>query len=133
MQKARMEAVKNNRSTAVRFNAGVNNTYSFCDDWNSSASPAACNGAFLQVKNISTVGNGVGYGHGNATASVPGGAFPGNDISYVGNTLIFNSRGTCNGGYVYLDHQDNTTTYAAGTQTSGVIVLRKWFGTGGWQ
>jgi hypothetical protein len=70
--------------------------------------------------------SGVGYGHGNAANDIPGGAFPGDDVSYTNNVTVFNPRGTGSGGYVYLENSKNTTTYGVGTQTSGVIRLLKW-------
>ena len=130
MQKARMQAVKTNKNTAIIFKP-TNNTYDICDDWNSTAGNCT-----IAVRSVSLTGykSGVGYGHGNAVQSVPGGAFPAGDVSYnpPPNTLVFTSRGLGTAGYVYLDHQKNTTTYAVGSQTSGVIKLVKWQG-GGWK
>jgi hypothetical protein len=42
---------------------------------------------------------------------------------------VFNSRGTGSAGYVYLANSDGTA-YAAGTRSSGVVLLRKWNGSG---
>jgi hypothetical protein len=41
---------------------------------------------------------------------------------------VFNPRGTGSAGYVYLQNEKNTT-YAVGTRSSGVILLRKWRGS----
>jgi len=134
MQKARMMAVKSNKSTALIFTTtSGNESYAFCDDWDSSTSPASCTGTLSTLVTFSTLGSGIGYGHGNATKPVPPppASLPADNVSYnlPVNTAVFNSRGLCNGGYVYLDHQKNTTTYAIGSQTSGVIKLLKWNGT----
>jgi len=77
---------------------------------------------------LSDYESGVDYGHGNATknATTTGGALPGDDISYNSNVAVFNSRGLCGGGYVYIENDKNTSTYAVGTRTSGVIRLLKW-------
>lgn len=128
MQRARMMAVKTNKDTAVIFDP-VNNKFELCDNWVA----GACAGS-LQMTNFADVGNGVGYGHGSAATSVPGGAFPGDDVSYSSpaNVATFNSRGIGNAGYVYLDHQNNNSTYAVGSLSSGSIRILKWQG-GGWE
>ncbi|MDX2481081.1 MAG: GspH/FimT family pseudopilin, partial [Desulfuromusa sp.] len=128
LQKARALAVKTNRDTAVIFDP-ANNKYDLCDDWVA----GACAGS-AQTMDIATLGYGVGCGHGNATTPVPGGAFPGDDVSYSApvNVATFNSRGLGNAGYVYLDHQNNTTTYAVGSLSSGSIRILKWQG-GAWE
>lgn len=127
MQRTRMMAVKTNKKTAIIFKP-ANNTYDICDDWNSTATTCT-----IAVRSVSLTGykSGVGYGHGSAAQAVPGGAFPAGDVSYnpPPNTLIFTSRGLGTGGYVYLDHQKNTTTYGVATQTSGVIQLKRWQGS----
>lgn len=126
LQKARSMAVKFNRETAVVFDP-ANERYSLCDNWTG----GACVGTSDTI-DLSIIGNGIKFGHGNATAAVPGGAFPPNDVSYNTNTAIFNPRGLGGDGYVYLDYQTNTTTYAIGSLTSGSIRILKWHG-GSWQ
>lgn len=126
LQKARSIAVKSNRDTAVVFDV-ANNRYSLCDDWLA----GACVGT-SQTIDLSNSGSGIKFGHGNATAAVPGGAFPANNVSYNTSTAVFNSRGLGNAGNVYLDHQSNTNTYAIGSLTSGAIRILKWQG-GSWQ
>lgn len=73
-----------------------------------------------------TVYKGVRYGHGNANETL-GGTFD-DEISYNNNRVVFNSRGTCSAGYVYLQNERNTA-YAVGTRSSGEIRLRKWTGS----
>lgn len=81
--------------------------------------------------------SGVQYGSASVTASVTGPGIPASNITYGSNVLVFNSRGTSNGGYVYLDQDpegDGTATdncFAVGTQTSGFIKLWRWK-NGGW-
>ena len=126
MQRTRMEAVKTNRNTAIIFNTG-SNQYTTCDDWDSDAAPAVCVGR-QRVTRFSDSGFGVGYGNGEATATVPGVAFPAAPVSYTNNVVVFNTRGFGTAGYIYIDHQANITTYAIGSQNSGVIELKRWFG-----
>ena len=142
MQKARMLAVKTNKDTAIIFDT-ANNKYDMCDDWDSTATPPACVGSQATLVNFNNFKSGIGYGHGNSTKQAKTGTHlwplsPDDNVSYslgtppnnVDNAVIFNSRGLCKpAGYVYLDHKDHTTTYAIGSQTSGVIQLKKWTGT----
>ena len=128
MQKARMVAVKSNQNTALIFDV-ANEKYDFCDNWDSSLATPACVGNLLSVD----LGNGIGYGHGNASSSVAATGFD-NDVTYSSpvDVVVFNSRGLGNAGYVYLDHQKNTTTYAVSSQSSGVVQVLKWKG-GSWE
>lgn len=134
MQKARMVAVKRSSDTAVIFDV-AHNQYSFCDNW-TGALPCAGNS---QTVVFSSAGSGVGYGHGAATSPV--GANFDNNVTYSlpspgpADVVTFNSRGFSDGvlsGYVYLDHQKHTTTYAVGSLNSGVIRLLRWQG-GSWK
>jgi prepilin-type N-terminal cleavage/methylation domain-containing protein len=121
LQKARSMAVKFNRDAAVEFDP-TSNSYSICDDWDGSA----CVGN-QQTTTFASLGYGIGYGHGNASSSV-GGGFD-NEVTFGGDNVVFNSRGLGNAGYVYLDHQDNSKTYAIGSLSSGVIRILKWNGS----
>ena len=69
----------------------------------------------------------ISFGCGDATKSATksGGTPPGDGISYNGNVLTFNPRGTGSPGYVYLQNKKGTS-YAIGTLSSGVIFLKKW-------
>jgi len=131
MQQARMMAAKTNNPTAITFDT-ANNRYVICNQWDSAA--GNCTGSTRSVM-FNNYKSGIGYGHGNSTkqANSTGAAWPlapDDDVSYIapGNVVVFNSRGLCSGGYVYLDHKDQTTTYAVGSQTSGVIKLLRWTG-----
>ena len=128
MQKAKVLAVKMNRSTAVIFDTD-HNRYDLCDDWDTVPTPSVCVGNLEQIS-LNSVGSGVNFGHANAATSIPGGVFPSDDVSYSSpdNVAVFNSRGFGNAGYVYLDHKDNTTAYAVGSLSSGAIRIRKWQG-----
>jgi len=124
-QLTKLGAIKQNKSWAIVFDQTVDpGEYRIVSDWG---------GANSVEKTVSFVQyEGVDFGNGNVniTATTPPAAYPaGDDIHYgVNDAVVFNSRGTCNGGYVYLDNKKNTT-YGVGTMTSGVILLRKWSGT----
>ena len=127
MQLAKMGAIKANADWAIVFDAG-SNTYRVCSDDGGDGDWKDGDEVEEKIVNLTNYESGVGYGHGNAANSIPGGAFPGDDISYnpPANVVVFNPRGTCNAGYVYLHNNNNTTTYGVGTQSSGVIRLLKW-------
>ena len=127
MQKARMMAVKTNRNTAVILDP-VGNKYELCDNWDASQSPPCIGNS--QSVDFSSMGSGVGYGHGDATKPA-GTSFPDDDVSFPSpdNVAVFNSRGFGKSGYIYLDHQKNTTTYSIGRLSSGVIKILKWQGS----
>lgn len=146
LQQARIQAVKNNRLTAISFDT-VNNNYTVCEDWDETAVPPACVGAtrtvqFITVVTDSDYKSGVGYGYGSATlqadnvTALP--LAPDDNVSYTytvppdPNVVVFTPQGMGNPGYVYLDHVNNTTTYAVGNSSSGMIKLLKWVG-GSWQ
>ena len=75
-------------------------------------------------------GDKISFGCGAATRSATksGGTPPEDGISYNGNVLTFNPRGTGSPGYVYL-HNSNGTSYAIGTLSSGIIFMKKWDGS----
>jgi prepilin-type N-terminal cleavage/methylation domain-containing protein len=72
---------------------------------------------------------GVGYGHGTATGDLGGGWD--DEVTFSGgfdNTVLFSPRGMADSqGYVYLQNNKNVT-YAVGTLTTGLILMRKWTG-----
>jgi len=133
MQKIRMEAIKTNRNMAIVFDT-ANNQYRFCSDPGADALwSGLVDNTCLPPIDLSVLGSGIGFGHGSATTPVA--AVFDDDVTYsiTGdlNVLTFNSTGVGVAGYVYLQNQDGTA-YAVGTQSSGVIMLRRWTG-GGWQ
>jgi hypothetical protein len=134
MQLTKMGAIKANADWAIVFDTGVTpGRYFICSDDNGDGwdGPAEMGGNDVveRTVNLADYESGVDYGHGNATDDIPGGgAPPADDITYGSDVAVFNPRGTGSGGYVYLENSKNTTTYGAGTRTSGVILLRKWTG-----
>jgi len=134
MQKAKLAAVKENRNGAIVFDV-LNGRYYICSKpgvdgtWSGTNDKTGDGDNTIdQTVHLINYKSGVKYGHGNATKGVPGGVFPGDDVSYASNVVIFNPKGTGTAGYVYLQHQENSKTYAVGSQSSGVVVLRKWMG-----
>jgi prepilin-type N-terminal cleavage/methylation domain-containing protein len=131
MQLAKMGALKSNNNWAVVFDANAN-SYSVCSDDGGDGSWNDGNEAIEKTLSLFDYKSGVGYGHGSATDDIPNpgtGTAPADDITYGGDVAVFNPRGTCKGGYVYLENAKKTTTYGVGSRTSGVILLRKWTGS----
>jgi prepilin-type N-terminal cleavage/methylation domain-containing protein len=128
MNKARMNAIKENRSWGILFDT-ANNTYQlqFLDDtgnWIASGEPAVSLG--------NQYGSGVSFGHGAATvtATDPPGTNWDDNVTFTANRATFNPQGFANSGYCYLTNSDNGA-YAVGSLTSGSVRIRKW--NNGWQ
>ncbi|MBW2031275.1 MAG: GspH/FimT family pseudopilin [Deltaproteobacteria bacterium] len=123
IQLAKMGAVKDRAEWAILFDV-ASNRYTICssdggdDDWT--------DGDEVIVKrvNLSDYESGVTFGHGNATSPI--GTTFGDNVTYNSNLAVFNPRGTCSGGYVYLQHSRGTVAYGVGTRSSGVVRLLKW-------
>jgi prepilin-type N-terminal cleavage/methylation domain-containing protein len=128
LQLAKMEAIKIRGECAVEFHpddgsykvvsGGADRIYSTLGD-----------NVEIKTVTLSAYKSGVGYGHGEATekATIGGGTI-GDDISFNGDTVVFNSRGMINsnaGGYVYIENERDAS-FAIGVWTTGLVVLRKW-------
>jgi Tfp pilus assembly protein FimT len=132
MQYAKTEAVRLDSPYAVVFDPG--------NDRFSLASGPGADGVFgtgndddvVRTINLSGYGNNIVFGKGNATVNFDdeGGTFPADSVSFANNAVVFDSRGMCNSGSVYL--QNPNRTYAVGTLMSGVLRIAGW-GGGTWQ
>ncbi len=142
MQKIRMEAIKTNNRMAIVFDT-ANNQYLLCSDAGADTLwSVLADNTCLPPIDFSILGSGIGFGHGSVpagnSATTPPSAFPPDDVSYSiagdPNVLMFNPAGVGVAGYAYLQNQDGTA-YAIGTQSSGVIMIRRWFSglPGGWE
>lgn len=117
MQKARMQAVKENGNIVIRFDAGINPGFYYFDTNNDAAFTAGENRI-----DFSTYKSGVDYGTGNAAFDWNG------DACLQANSITFNSRGTSNSRTVYIQNQNNDICYAITGISSGSIKLRKYNG-----
>jgi len=132
MQLARISAIKTNQDHAIVFDT-VSNSYSICSDpgadnvWSTIA-----DNTMGKTVTFTSYAAGINYGNGIATtnATVGGGAFPADFVSYSANVLTFNPRGTCSAGYVYLFYGD--ASYAVGTLSTGIVKIYRWSG-GAWR
>ena len=144
MQKARFEAVKTNSGYAVLFDTAAGNyqllsdpgpdgNWGTLDDTNDKPGNDGIYGNADDIPEklpfvLTKYGSGIAYGHGNATtnATVAGGVFPIDEVSYNSNVVVFNSRGTSSAGYVYIQNSYNNT-FAIGSLSSGAIRFKKWY------
>ena len=132
MQLARMSAIKTNKRHAIVFDT-VANSYSICSDpgadnvWSTLADNTT--GKTVMFTDYAA---GISYGNGVAAtnATVGGGPFPADFVSYNFNVLTFNPRGTCSAGYVYLFY--GNSSYAVGTLSTGIVKIYRWSG-GAWR
>lgn len=132
MQYAKTEAVRLDSPYAVVFDPGS-------DSFSLVSGPGA-NGVFgtgndddvVRTVNLSDYGENIVFGRGNATINFDdgGGTFPADSVSFTDNAVVFDSRGMCNSGSVYL--QNPNRAYAVGTLMSGVLRIASW-GNGTWQ
>lgn len=132
MQYAKKEAVRLDSPYAVVFDPG--------NDRFSLASGPGADGVFgtgndddvVSTVNLSGFGANIVFGKGNATINFDdgGGGFPADSVSFANNAVVFDSRGMCNSGSVYL--QNPNRAYAVGTLISGVLRIAGW-GNGTWQ
>lgn len=134
-QQIRIFALKENKEWAIVFDV-TNNRYYLCsddgadNDWSGTNDNIGTgDNTIYQTVDLQTYKSGIKFAHGEATLDVSGAVHPGDDVTYAGDVVVFNSRGTGSAGYAYLDHQENSTSYVVGTLTSGSIQLKKWKAT----
>ncbi len=118
MQKTKMSAIRANESWSIVFNTAANTYQIF-------------SGAGVLQKTVDLNSSAPGVRFGNGVAVNPIGATFSGGVSYTGDTLSFNPRGTGDAGYVYLFYRDST--YAIGTRsTGGLVRIQRWTG-GAWR
>ncbi len=147
----RMNAVKESKTWAIIFEPAANR-YFICDDWGADGNWLGSNdntgtGDNNIVQTFCMDGtpfasgstpcasrkSGIVLGHGDATKGINGTSInpPSSTVSYPNNLLTINFQGLSTAGYVYLQNKHATTSYAVGTQTTGVV--RSWISRRGEQ
>ncbi len=141
----RMKAVSQSKTWAIIFNTAANQ-YFICDDWGSDGTwlgtgDSIGTGDNNIVKTYCMDGSlfnaapatpcasrksGIVLGHGNAMFLVDGTTpvSPGSTVTYTNNLLTFNHQGLSTAGYIYLQNKEAETSFAVGTQSTGVV--RSW-------
>ncbi|MDA3834878.1 MAG: GspH/FimT family pseudopilin [Spirochaetales bacterium] len=131
MQRTRISAIKTNQKWAIIFVPG-NNNYLICSDPGADGWSNTADNTTQKTVSFTDYAAGIQYGGGVATtnATVGGGAFPVDNVSYGSNVLTFNSGGTCSAGYVYLFY--GNASYALGTLSTGIVRIKRWT-SGAWR
>jgi type IV fimbrial biogenesis protein FimT len=119
MQKAKLQAVKENNNITVRFDASVIPGFYYFD---TNGDAAYTNGEFrIELKNYH---NDVDFGTGNAPSNWNG------DPCVQASVITFNSRGTANSGSIYFDNKiddpNNSICNAITVRSNGSIKMRKY-------
>jgi len=110
MQKARIQAIKENTTIRIRFNNGSFYYFDIDDDITMDADEFRID--------LSSYGSGVNYGSGSAATNWSG------NLIIQAPTISFGSRGTANAASVYLDNGENSNCYAITTASSGTMRMR---------
>ncbi|MCK8602484.1 GspH/FimT family pseudopilin [Desulfoferrobacter suflitae] len=125
MQKARMNAVRENRDWAIRFNT-ADGSYRFQVEDSS--------GKWVDEGDAISLDKGVFYGHGSATHDATNkknpfsSSEPSEPVTFSGDRVTFNSLGLpSKSGYCYLANSDGAA-FAIGATNTGVIKMKKWNG-----
>jgi len=126
MQKVRMDAIKRGINMAIVFDT-TNNRYLI-----RSSTGAGSSWSTDETVDLTSYKSGIRFGHGNATTAL-GGSFDTDNVTFPNNTVIFTPRGVLGsgGGYCYIENEKGST-YAIGALPTGVIMLKKWYGSS-WQ
>lgn len=125
MQRARMNAVRENRDWAIRFNT-ADGSYRFQAEDSS--------GKWVDEGDAVFLDKGVFYGHGSATHNATNkknpftSSEPSKSVTFGGDRVTFNSLGLpSKSGYCYLANSDGAA-FAIGATRTGVIKMKKWNG-----
>ncbi|RJQ64147.1 MAG: prepilin-type N-terminal cleavage/methylation domain-containing protein [Desulfobacteraceae bacterium] len=131
MQQARIGAIRSGSNWVVVFDA-ANNRYGVCISSGTDGTWSTLDdNDKVKLIELSGYKSGIGFGHGNATKDATQDEDPiTDDVKYSNDLVTFTPRGGSGFGFVYLDNQKNTVGYAVGTQVTGVILMRKWSGSG---
>lgn len=120
MQKARLKAIKDNRDWAIRFDP---------DDRSYTFQYRDANGNWVDSGENCRLDQGIRFGTGSANLDATDARHPLDTASYIsftGNKVTFNSLGLpTKSGYCYICSSDGTA-YAIGTNTCGVIKMKRW-------
>jgi type IV fimbrial biogenesis protein FimT len=118
MQRARLLAVKQNKSIKVIFDTAVSPGYYYFDD---NGNAKWDTGEFR--RNLSDQG-GVDYGSGKAAKK-----WDGNPFTSLATNITFKFKGTADQGTTYLHNQGKDVCYAVTTTEFGNIKIRRFNGT----
>jgi prepilin-type N-terminal cleavage/methylation domain-containing protein len=121
MQKARIQAIKENRPVQMRFDNTANPGFYYFDTTDDDVYTA---GEFRV--DLSTYKSGVDFGSGNAVANWNG------DPCAQATAISFGTRGTANQASVYLQNESVSICYAITTSIAGTAKIRLYNGVNTW-
>ncbi len=120
MQHTRMLAVKTGTPHAIFFDT-EHKTYFLCSQKGPENNWESCLPEYIEKQiHFADTDSRISFGSGNASLNNPV-----DGVSYQKNTLVFNPMGIGSAGYVYLTNPIGTC-YKVGTQSSGIVLSRKW-------
>jgi prepilin-type N-terminal cleavage/methylation domain-containing protein len=132
MQLAKVQAIRARRDWAIVFDPSVSpGRYIICSDDNRVGwgSPVLSGKTIHRTIDLADR-NGIGFGHGNASAGLGGVSLPTDGINYTDKVAIFSPSGlTRNPGHVYLSNSEGTSFAVATPTIAGLVVIRKWNGS----
>lgn len=129
LQLAKSGAIRDRGEWAIQFDAG-GNSYQVVSGGPDGIYTTTGDNVVQKTVILPVYGNGLRYGPGSAVRKVGRNEPIADSISFLGDRVVFNSRGMTTGtlgGYAYLQN-DRNACYAVGTWSSGIVVLRKWNG-----
>ncbi len=128
LQKARINAIKENRSWAVVFDTGSGN-YSLVSSGTDRSIDATADNTTAETVAFSGYKNGVGYGRGGVGTAPRTGGDISSDVTFSSARVVFNSQGLADGnGYCYLKN-DQGGVYAVEALISGIVKVKRWNGS----
>lgn len=128
LQKARMNAIKQNTRWAVTFNT-ANNTYTLMSAGPDNDIDTVADNITDVTSSLPDSGSGLVYGFGKANKSISDGALPGSPVTFTGNRVLFSPRGLANvAGTSYLTN-DRQDSMAVVVRLNGSVDIRRWNGS----
>lgn len=118
MQKARMQAVKENRDISIRFNTATTPGFYYFDMDDDGSYTA---GEFRQ--NLASYKYGIDFFSDSAPTNWN------NDPCTMASVITFSKTGTANSGTVYLENEKKTIIYAVTSHVYGAVKIRKYNGS----
>jgi len=129
LQLAKSGAIRDRGEWAIKFDKG-GNSYQVVSGGADGIFSTTADNVVQKTVVLPAYGSGLSYGPGGATKKVGQNEPIGDSVSFLGDRVVFNSRGMTTGimgGYAYLQNNRNAC-FAVGTWSSGIVVLRKWNG-----
>ena len=126
MHKAKMEAIKRNSDVRIVFDVDDSRYAVSLNSGDDDKLSTITDNDNLEIVSLSKYDQ-VGYGSGKASfdATTEKKSLPEDNVSFGSNMVLFNSYGTGDAGYVYIENS-NGDSYAVGSLSSGVVVIKKW-------